>query len=100
MGTSFKERWRNHEADFKKSASKPCKLVKYVRDLKQKNVEYEIEWKVLSRAKQYSPVTNVCNLCVNEKFFILYHPELGTLNSRSELTTNCRHKIGKLIDKG
>ena len=99
-GTTFKERWRNHEADFKKIDSKVCKLVKYVRSLREKNIEYNIKWSILTRAKQFSPITNVCNLCINEKFYILYHAELCTLNSRSELTTNCRHKSGKLLDKG
>ena len=85
---------------FKKTDYKPCKLVKYVRSLREKKIEYEIKWQILTRAKQFSPITNVCNLCINEKFYILYHPELCTLNSRSELTTNCRHKSGKLLDKG
>ena len=88
------------EADLKKNYSKPCKLVKNIRRLREKNIEYNIKWSILIRAKQFSPITNVCNLCINEKFYILYYPELCTLNSRSELTTNCRHKSGKLLDKG
>ena len=99
-GTTFKERYRNHMSDIKKSESKPCQLVKYVKNLEEQKEKYNINWSVLTKATQFSPITNICNLCINEKYFILFKPELGTLNTRNEITANCRHKISKLLDKG
>ena len=32
-----------------------------------------------------------CNLCTLEKYYIIYHPNMCTLNSRSELISTCRH---------
>ena len=98
--TSFKERWRNHMASIKKSENNPCQLVKHVKKLKEKNICYIINWEILTTATPFSQISNVFNLCINEKYYILYKPELGSLNTRNELTSNCRHKSSKLMDKG
>ena len=34
-GTTFKERWRNHKADFSNSKNSTCQLVKHVRQLSE-----------------------------------------------------------------
>ena len=76
------------------------KLSSYAWKLKDRKQEFNISWKILARANSFSAITNVCNLCVMEKYQILYFPELGTLNQRTELTSNCRHKSSMLLDKG
>ena len=98
--TTFKERWRNHKADFKKSNTKPCQLVKYVKNLTDKNVDFDINWSIVTKAQPFSQISNVCNLCINEKYEILYNPQMASLNTRNELTSGCRHKTKKLLDKG
>ena len=100
-GTTFKERLANHKASHKNpDLQKSCKLANYVWKIKEKKIKYDITWKILGRAAPYSSISNVCNLCIHEKYFILYFPGLGTLNRRSELTCGCRHKNSLLIDKG
>ena len=99
--TKFKERLANHKAGEKnREKSKSCKLSQYLWKLKDKNIKYKIEWEILCRATPYSVSSGICNLCINEKVIILFKPELCTLNERSELTSNCRQKSSKLIDKG
>ena len=99
--TKFKERLGNHNASFKhKEKAKGCKLAQHAWKLKEKNIQFSISWKILANASAYSSVTNTCNLCVTEKYMILYFPHLGTLNKRSELTSSCRHRNKLLLDKG
>ena len=99
--TTFKERYGNHKSSFKhEHLINNCELAKHIWSLKNKNIEIEeIKWKILGRGSPYSPTSNVCNLCVKEKYFILYEPEKGTLNKRTELTANCRHKTKSLLMK-
>ena len=99
--TEFKARWANHKSSFKnRSKESSCKLAQYIWKLKDKGTKNKIDWKIICKASPYSSVSNVCNLCINEKYYILYKPEMGTLNSRKELTNNCRHRTAQLIDKG
>ena len=38
-----------------------------------------------------------CNLCLKEKFLIIYRPKLSTLNKRNELVSSCRHRNKALL---
>ena len=99
--TSFKARLGNHKASIKnRDLESTCKLAQYCWKLHDMKIKYEISWKMICRAKPFSPITNVCNLCINEKMYILYYPNMCSLNSRKELTSNCRHRTSVLIDKG
>ena len=55
------------------------------------------EWKIIDRGTPFSPVTNMCNLCLKEKFHILFSKDLPLLNSRSEIYSHCRHKQSVLL---
>ena len=98
----FKTRLANHKAALKnKNLAKSCKLAEYGWRLRENNNDIkEIKWKILGTAPTYSSISNICSLCIKEKFFIIYNPELGTLNNRKELTCGCRHKSKLLLDKG
>ena len=41
--------------------------------------------------KAYNSGSKKCNLCLHEKILNICHAELGTLNSRNELISACRH---------
>ena len=59
-----------------------------------------VTWSILdSGLDTYNPTTKKCNLCIREKFFILFEPEKATLNARQELFGSCRHKAQKLLLK-
>ena len=49
-------------------------------------------WKKIRNVKAYNNKSRRCNLCTNEKYYILFRGEMGTLNKRTELLAACRHK--------
>ena len=88
----FKKRLGNHRQSFKKEAHKhQTELSKHVWTLKDNNMNFTIKWTILSQAKSYSNISKRCNLCIAEKYYIICHPRLATLNKRSELVSACRH---------
>ena len=91
--TEFKTRWRNHQMSFKHESKKnDTELSKHLWQLKDQKKDFAISWKILAKAKSYSNLTKRCNLCNTEKFYILYKPDMATLNKRNELVSTCRHK--------
>ena len=99
-GNTFKQRWTLHKSSFNlEHKEHATTLSHHIWQLKRRKIKYNIKWKVIWRAKTYSPVTNVCELCTTEKYLLLFKPDLGSLNNRNELTTHCRHMTSKLLDK-
>ena len=89
----FKTRWRNHKSSFRKENRKnDTELSKYVWELKDRQQEYSLTWKIIARANSYTNRTKRCNLCNTEKYFIIKKPEMATLNKRNELISTCRHR--------
>ena len=96
--TEFKSRFRNHKQSFKKQMyTTQTQLSKYVWELKQKNIQHHITWKIIDKAHPDSPITKRCNLCVLEKYYILRHRDKATFNKRSELASSCRHALKFLL---
>jgi hypothetical protein len=54
-------------------------------------VNYTITWRIISKCRPTNANSNRCNLCLTEKFFIIYHPKMATLNTRNELASSCKH---------
>ncbi len=95
---TFKTRFNNHTSSFRKSKNRnSTALSKYVWTLKDSNVNFNIAWKIIRRCKAYTSITKKCNLCLHEKFIIIYYPHLGTLNSRNELFSSCKHRKKHLL---
>ena len=95
---SFKGRWRNHVSSFKtRNPNNSIALSRYIWDIQDKKIEYNLQWRLVSRGKPYNHVTDTCRLCIREKFFIVYHPEMSSINSRNEIAGHCPHKIGQLL---
>ena len=89
----FKTRYNNHTSSFRNLKHKhSTELSKYIWQLKEANIGYSIRWKILKKCKAYSNKTKRCNLCLYEKFIIIYQPKLSSLNSRNELISTCRHR--------
>ena len=90
--TEFKQRYANHKQSFNNVKLKnSTELSKYIWTLKEKKTEYQIAWKIISKSKPYSNTSKRCHLCLQEKYFIICHPEKATLNQRTGLVTSCRH---------
>jgi hypothetical protein len=89
----FKTRYNGHTCSFRNSRYKHAtELSKYVWHLKESSVKYSIKWRIMKKCKSYSNKTKRCNLCLHEKFLIIYYPKLSSLNSRNELLSKCRHR--------
>ena len=96
--TTFKLRYANHTASFRHRTKRHATtLSHYIWLLNDKNAPYNINWKILRKCKAFSPSTNRCSLCLNEKLYILFHPTMASLNSRNELASNCRHRKKLLL---
>ena len=91
--TSFKTRYANHKQSFSNENLKNAtELSKHVWKLKNDKIEHQIKWKIVAKANAYNNKTKKCNLCNLEKFFIIYHNDMATLNKKSELVNTCRHR--------
>ena len=98
--TTFKDRYKNHKSTFKhQKKENDTMLASHIWDLKRQNIDYKITWKILERAKPFSPVSKICNLCTKEKYFIIFEPEKASLNKKEELNNHCLHKFSQLLDK-
>ena len=97
--TDFKARLGVHKDSFKnpQKLNIQTSLSKHIHKLETKNIEHEVTWKLIDRGRTFSPITNVCQLCTREAYYILFHPNSASLNSRSELYSACRHKKSKLL---
>ena len=96
--TTFKERLANHRADAKHiSKRKNTSLSEFVWALKDKKAEYEIKWKLLQKAPHFCIGSRKCQLCVMEKFYIIFRPLEADINKRNELPTSCRHRKKYLL---
>ena len=98
--TSFKTRWRNHRSSFKtRNPKNATTLSKHIWKLEDENEQFEVSWKIVSRAKPFNHVTGMCNLCIREKYFIIFKPEMASLNNRDEIAGPCLHKQKQLLKK-
>ena len=87
-----KTRFANHKTSFTNVKKKHAtELSKHVWQLKDKHIDYKIKWEIIKQASPYNNTSNRCNLCLWEKYFIICHPSLATLNKRNELVSSCRH---------
>ena len=72
-------------------------LSTHIWKLKEKGSTFNIKWSILDRGQIFNPGTKTCQLCTKEKFYIIFKPEIATLNSRNELGAHCRHKKTTLL---
>ena len=97
-GGTFKKRYNKHSWDFRNDENATT-LSKHIWSLKRENIQYEIAWKTLARGRVFNPITKTCQLCLKEKYLIIFSPEGATLNKRSELFSTCRHRLKDLLEK-
>ena len=89
---SFKTRFANHKSSFSDPKERlSTEFSKHVWHLKEAKLKFKITWRILKQTFPYSPVSDQCNLCLWEKYFIICRPELATLNKCNKLVTSCRH---------
>ena len=93
LASNFKERYRNHQTSFRHPSKRnETELSKYIWDLKDPKKLFGVKWRVLRSCQAYSNESKKCNLCLQEKYFIIYRKDLSSLNKRNELASSCRHR--------
>ena len=97
--TDFKKRLGVHHQSFRDPEVNQTSLSKQIWKLRSQGIEPEVTWKLIDRGKPYSPDHNVCQLCIKEKFHIIYRPEMATINSRKGIFNSCIHKKSALLIK-
>ena len=96
--TTFKRRLYGHNSTFRhRHLMNKTGLSKYVWFLKDNHIPYNLQWRVLCKAKAFNPVTGVCRLCLLEKYYIMYNPADASLNVRDEFYNTCPHKYKFLL---
>ena len=89
----FKLRYGNHKKAFNhRKYRKNTEFSKEVWNVKEKNANFNVKWKVVNQYPAYNPVSKRCSLCLNEKLAILENEGNNLLNKRSEIISKCRHK--------
>ena len=89
---SFIFRHTEHLRNFENREPKnSTSLSKKVWSLQDKNINFELKWKILQAAKPYHPGSRQCQLCLAEIYIILFQPQEATLNDKSEVMGKCRH---------
>ena len=70
--------------------SQATELSKAVHRLKSKNVNFKVEWKIISSETKAKPGVDTCRLCLKEALLILQAND-KCINKRTELMNTCRH---------
>ena len=97
---TFKQRLGNHKKSFNhRQYRTDTTLSDYIWKLKDDGIQYDLKWKIIDKARPFSPVTGICALCTLEKFYIIFKPELATINKKEEINNYCLHKTPVLLDK-
>ena len=79
----FKARYRD-DATYLNYLSKKnvTELSNYIWSSKENNTHFDIKRSILSKAKAYSNIGNVVNLCISKKFFLIFNEVVYYLNQR------------------
>ena len=94
---SFKDRFYKHRKSINDENYHKNTLSRHIRDLKRRKVNFELSWRIISKARAYSPASKCCELCLREIFYIMYDKKKASLNKRNEFFGYCLHKDKYLI---
>ena len=91
--TTFYQRHQNHKTTFKnKEHQTKSKLSEHIWKLKDKNVNFEISWKIIDKAPKFSPISKTCKLCTLERYYLICRTDLHTLNKNNKFGNDCLHR--------
>ena len=100
VGDTFKSRYANHIKSINNSKYKheTC-LSNFTWNLKENDQNFNINWKIIDRGTLFNPSTMRCNLCLKEKYNLLFRTDLCDINTKNEFGATCRHIRRKLISQ-
>ena len=101
LAKDFKQRWRKHRDSLKyEDFDSHTRLSRFVWQKRGEGFNPKVKWRILEKnISDFNPITGVCRLCTREKYRIVLEPSSATLNKRTELFAQCRHKNSYLIEE-
>ena len=73
---TFKKRFYSHRNSFtNRNSEHSTTLSSHLWSLRDKQENFEINWRIIDRGKVFNPVNRRCGLCTKEKFYIIFQPE-------------------------
>ena len=97
--TTFKKRFGTHKLSLNNENYKnSTTLSKAFWKIKEKNENPTVRWRIMCHKRAYTPETNNCSLCLQEKFEIATFPGRNLLNKRTEIIAKCRHRRKFLLE--
>ena len=88
----FKQRYANHLTSIRhEKYENSTELSKYVWELKRRQEDFSVKWRICNRARPYNNQSKRCDLCLTEKLRIMTSDKSTNLNKKSELVSKCRH---------
>ena len=89
----FKNRFDKHTSSFRNEKySNNTTLSKKFWEIKRNGGAPKVTWEIIKFAKSYQNGQRQCDLCLTEKLLIMKSTDKNLLNSRSEISSKCRHK--------
>ena len=98
--TNSRQHTVHHIASFRHAKHRnSTKLSKHIWILKDSNIDHSISWCIISSRSSYNSSNKRCtgNLCLQEKFLIIYRPNLSSLNKCNKLVSSCCHRNKALL---
>ena len=94
---SFKDRLTKHRKNINTEGYHKNSFSNYIWDLKRRNINFELSWRIVAKSKPYSPATKTCQLCIQEICYILFRRNMSSLNKKNEFFGYCLHKSKFLL---
>ena len=95
---TFKLRYYEHQSSFRhRDQRHKTTLSDHIWKLIDEEEDYILKWWVIDRGKAFNPISKSCDLCLKEKFHIMFSKNTATLNTRREIFSTCRHRTKKLL---
>ena len=94
---TFKDRLTKHRKSINTEGYHKNSFSNYIWDLKRKNINFELSWRIVAKSKPYSPATKTCQLCIQEICYILFRRNMSSLNKKNEFFGYCLHKSKFLL---
>ena len=91
QNTNLKGKWLKERKGIDR-IFKGTRLSKFIWELKDQGINFQVKWRIVDRAPPYNPRTRKCALCTKESYYINYQRHMSTLNSRFEVFGVCRHR--------
>ena len=94
----FKLRFYEHQSSFRHAENRhKTTLSKHIWKLRDEGEEYTLKWWVIDRGEKFNPISKSYDLCLKEKWHIMFNKKTATLNTRREIFSTCRHRTQKLL---